>query len=180
MATRVKNQAIGASCLMRRLPRLIRPTNVPEPRKAFTPHPAISNVLRAAIYPRGFASTGVSAACWRLSDHTAAMTTSQQTKAGRQAAHVIICQPQRQHHTTAICADALPRLKAICPPAAPNNSPPLRFAVTIFAEVLKGQIIPRNNKSKNKRRCFHTAAEKEHQQSSTIIKSVTAAMRSGE
>ncbi len=164
------------------MPRLIRPAKCAEPQadNAFTPHPAISNAHRAVIYPSGFASTGLSAACWRLSDHTAATTTSQQTKAGRQAAHVIICQPQRQHHTTAICADALPRLNAICPPAAPNNSPPLHFAVTIFAVVLKGQIIPRNNKCKNKRRCFHAAEEKEHQQSSTIIKSVTAAMRSGE
>ncbi len=183
MATRVKKPGIGSSCLMRRLPRLIRPAKCAEPRradKAFTPHPAISNVLLTAIYPSGFASTGLSAACWRYSDHTAATTTSQQTKAGRQVRHVIICQPQRQHHTTAICAAALPRLNAICPPAAPNNSPPWHFAVTIFAVVLKGQIIPRKNKCKNKRRCFHAAEEKEHQRASTIIKSVTAAMRSGE
>ncbi len=168
---------------MRRLPRFIRPTNVPEPRradKAFTPHPAISNRTVTVIYPSGFASTGLSAACGAYSDHTAATTTSQQTKAGRRQRHVIICQPQRQHHTTAIAPTALPRLNAICPPAAPNNSRLWHFAVTIFAVVLKGQIIRATNKSKNKRRYFHAAAEKEISSASTIIKSVTAAMRSGE
>ncbi len=132
------------------------------------------------IYPSGFASTGLSAAAGAYSDHTAATMTSQQTKAGGRQRHVIICQPQRQHHTSANAPTALPRLNAICPPAAPNNLRLWHFAVTIFAEVLKGQIIRATNKSKNKRRCFHAAAEKGISSASTMIKSVTAAMRSGE
>ncbi len=86
------------------------------PDKAFTPHPAISNVHRDCNLPQWFRQHRT------IRRLLALIATIQQQrrhrskrKQGGGQRHVIICQPQRQHHTTAICADGATEVKRYLP-----------------------------------------------------------------